>query len=51
MTFKEWSKKNDIDLSKYHGNVGDYEGNICIENSDGTWNFWNNEGQYELIQF
>ena len=40
MTFKEWSKKNDIDLSKYHGNVGDYEGN-----------FWNNEGQYELIQF
>lgn len=48
MTANEWLKKNNIDLSKYHGNVGDYEGNICIETDDG-WIFWNAEGKWEKV--
>ena len=31
MKAKEWLEKNNVDLKKYHGNVGDYEGNICID--------------------
>ena len=31
MKAKEWLEKNNIDLKKYHGNIGDYEGNICID--------------------
>lgn len=49
MTAKEWLEKNNIDLKKHHGNVGDYEGNICIEQSDGTWIFWNSDGKFEII--
>ena len=49
MTAKEWLEKNNIDLKKYHGNVGDYEGNICIEQTDGTWIFWNSDGKFEII--
>ena len=37
-----------ISLEKYHGNVGDYEGNICIETDDG-WIFWNAEGKWEKV--
>lgn len=49
MTAKEWLEKNSIDLTKYHGNIGDYDGNICIEQSNGTWVFWNNNGKFETI--
>lgn len=48
MSSKEWLEKNNVDLSKYHGNIGDYEGNICIETDDG-WIFWNSEGKQEKI--
>lgn len=40
MTVNEWLDKNNINLSEYHGNVGDYDGNICIETDDGCF-FWN----------
>lgn len=49
MKAKEWLEKNNVDLKKYHGNVGDYEGNICIEQTDGTWIFWNSDGKFEII--
>lgn len=49
MSVKEWLDKNNVDLTKYHGNVGDYEGNICIEQNDGTWIFRNSNGDFEVI--
>lgn len=48
MSALEWLEKNNIDLSKYHGNIGDYEGNICIETGKG-WVFWNSDGKMENI--
>lgn len=43
MTAKEWLEKFDVDLSKYHGNVGNEYG-IAIEKSDGSgWIFWGDE--------
>lgn len=50
MNAKEWLKKNNVDLSKYHGNVGDYNGNICIERKDGVWEFWGKDGTIEQIK-
>lgn len=51
MSFNEWKEKYNIDLSKYHGNIGDLEGNICIEDADGKgWTFWNSKGQFEKVQ-
>lgn len=50
MNAKEWLEKNNVDLSKYHGNVGDYDGNICIECADGTWEFWGKDGTIEKIK-
>lgn len=49
MNAKKWLTENNIDLTKYHGNVGDYEENICIETNDG-WIFWNSKGQCERIK-
>ncbi|MEG2013845.1 MAG: hypothetical protein RR063_11685 [Anaerovoracaceae bacterium] len=48
MDAKEWLTKHNVNLNNYHGNIGDYEGNICIETPDG-WIFWNKEGQIEKI--
>ena len=46
MTAKEWLDKNNINLSEYHGNIGDYEEDICIE-TDKWWIFWNANGKRE----
>lgn len=35
MTAKEWVDKYNVDLSKIHGNTGDYDGNILIETKEG----------------
>lgn len=40
MNAKEWLEKNNVDLSKCCGNIGNYDGNICVECKDGTWKFW-----------
>ena len=51
MTAKEWLDKNNINLSEYHGNIGDYEGNICIETDKG-WIFWNaNDKRENRLKF
>jgi hypothetical protein len=50
MSAKEWLDKNKVELSKYHGNVGDYEGNICIEQNNGDWLFWGTDGTIETIK-
>lgn len=50
MTAKEWLKKNNVDLSRYHGNIGDYDGNMCIECKDGTWKFLGKDGNIEPIK-
>ena len=50
MSAKEWLDKNKVELSKYHGNVGDYEGNICIEQNNGDWLFWGADGTIETIR-
>ena len=50
MTAKEWLKKNNVDLSRYHGNIGDYDGNMCIESKDGTWKFYGKDGNIEPIK-
>ena len=44
MTAKEWLDKNNINLPEYHGNIGDYKENICIETDKG-WIFWNANGK------
>ena len=49
MSANEWLEQNNVDLTKYHGNVGDYKGNTCIENPDGTWLFWDSDGHFKLI--
>lgn len=48
MTAKEWLDKHNIDLSKIHGNIGDYDGNIFIKTKDG-WIFWNAQGIMEKL--
>jgi hypothetical protein len=48
MSATEWLSKNNVDLSKIHGNIGDYEGNICIETENG-WIFWNSDGEFEKV--
>ena len=50
MTAREWLDKNNVDLSKYHGNIGDYEGNICTEQNNGDWLFWSPDGTMEIIK-
>jgi len=49
MNAKQWLKENNIDLKNYHGNIGDLKGNICIEQPDGNWIFWNSQGNFETI--
>lgn len=51
MTAREFIEKHNIDLEKHHGNIGDYEGNILIENADGSgWTFWNAAGEFERVR-
>jgi hypothetical protein len=51
MTAREFIEKHNIDLGKIHGNVGDYDGNILIENADGSgWTFWNAAGEFEKVR-
>lgn len=47
MNAQEFIKKYNIDLSKIHGNIGDYDGNMLIETDEG-WEFWSN-GQFEIL--
>ena len=49
MNAKEWLSKNNIDLNRYCGNIGDYDGNICIEVSYKHWEFWGKDGNFEKI--
>ena len=49
MDAKQWLKVNNINLNNYHGNIGDLDGNICIEQNDGTWIFWNKDGKQEIV--
>ena len=48
MRATEWLEKNNINLNNHHGNIGDYEGNICVEFPE-YWEFWNSEGKIEKI--
>ncbi len=48
MTAAEFIVKNKIDLYSIHGNIGDYEGNILIEESD-FWIFWSSDGHIEKV--
>ena len=48
MCFYEWIKKYNVDLSQYHGNVGDLDGNgLCIKTKNG-WIFWGKYGQEDI---
>ena len=49
MSAIEWLNRNNVDLSKFHGNIGDCEGNICIETDKG-WIFWSKDGVFEEIK-
>jgi len=51
MTALEFIKKYKINLEAIHGNVGDYDGNILMENqTESGWTFWGSDGHFEHVE-
>lgn len=51
MTAMEFIREHKIDLKEVHGNIGDYDGNILIENQyESGWTFWAADGHFEHVE-